>query len=321
MKFKYYDKIIINPKISIFLPVYNKAKYLYRSIGSIQKQTFKEIEIVPVNDCSKDNSLEILIQISKNDKRVKIINNSENKGLFYSRAMGIINSKGDYLMNLDPDDELNGSNCLEFLYNIINRTKVDIISFGISIKSKFKSKKLLKYSNFGKIYYQPEIFNSASKVSDYLIYNKLIRKELFIKVYNLIKEKLYGEKWNYGEDEIYSSLVLKNANSMIRTNKIILNYYINNDSIMRNRVNILNVKNLITWIEMFEIIYSNREYKKFLFSRFSDLVKIFLNNNLLYILKSNEDIKNKYINIFKNMILKYHFNNTNLIKLLNSLQN
>ena len=82
-----------------------------------------------------------------------------------------------------------------------------------------------------------------------------------------------------------------------------------------NRVNILNVKNLITWIEMFEIIYSNREYKKFLFSRFSDLVKIFLNNNLLYILKSNEDIKNKYINIFKNMILKYHFNNTNLILL------
>lgn len=95
------------PKISIFLPIYNKGKYLKRSIESIQIQTLKDIEIILVNDCSTDNSLEILKEIAKNDSRAKIVNNNRNHGLLYSRAMGILKSKGEYLINLDPDDELN----------------------------------------------------------------------------------------------------------------------------------------------------------------------------------------------------------------------
>ena len=98
----YYDIPI--PKISIFLPIYNKEKYLKRSIISIQKQSLKEIEIIAINDFSTDKSLEILKELQKNDKRIKIINNKNNYGLLYSRAMGIQNSAGEYIMNLDPDD-------------------------------------------------------------------------------------------------------------------------------------------------------------------------------------------------------------------------
>ena len=65
-----------HPKISIFLPIYNKAHYLKRSIGSIQKQTIKNIEIIPVNDGSTDNSLEILNNLAKKDER--IFNSSSN---------------------------------------------------------------------------------------------------------------------------------------------------------------------------------------------------------------------------------------------------
>ena len=78
------------PKISIFLPIYNKAKYLKRSIKSIQIQTLKNIEIIPVNDCSEDNSLEVLKKMAKSDSRIKIVNNDRNRGLLYSRAMGIL---------------------------------------------------------------------------------------------------------------------------------------------------------------------------------------------------------------------------------------
>ena len=99
---------IQKPKVSVFLPIYNKELYLNRSINSIQNQNLKEIEIVAVNDGSTDYSLKILKQLSKNDKRMKIINNDRNHGLLYSRAMGIINSSGEYLMNLDPDDKLQG---------------------------------------------------------------------------------------------------------------------------------------------------------------------------------------------------------------------
>jgi cellulose synthase/poly-beta-1,6-N-acetylglucosamine synthase-like glycosyltransferase len=77
------EKIIISkelkrdlniPKISIFLPIYNKVQYLKRSIGSIQRQTLKEIEIIPINDCSNDNSLNILKKMAEKDQRILIIN-------------------------------------------------------------------------------------------------------------------------------------------------------------------------------------------------------------------------------------------------------
>ena len=240
-KKQYYKKLnnLHIPKISIFLPIYNKAQYLNRSIGSIQKQTLKDIEIITVNDFSQDNSLEILINMSKNDSRIKIINNNKNQGLLYSRAMGILNSKGKYLMNLDPDDELNGEDSLEYLFNIVKKTKVDVISFGLIEKNSNISKEIILCKNFDYIQYQPEIFNSGYRLSNFLITNKLIKKEIFIKVYKLFKKRIYGKKWNYAEDEIWSSLVNKYANSMICVNKIIFIYYLNNDSLMRNRFNIL----------------------------------------------------------------------------------
>ena len=119
----------MSPKISIYLPIYNKEILLLNSIKSIQKQSLKDIEIIAVNDYSTDNSYKIIYNLSKNDSRIKIINNTKNYGLLYSRAMGILHSSGKYLLNLDPDDELNNDNDLEYLYNITKKVKVDIISF------------------------------------------------------------------------------------------------------------------------------------------------------------------------------------------------
>ena len=105
------------PKISVFIPIYNKEQYINKCIQNLQNQTLKDIEIIAVNDCSTDNSLSILIDLAKKDNRIKIVNNDKNHGLLYSRAMGILNSSGEYLMNLDSDDEINDNDCLEYLYN------------------------------------------------------------------------------------------------------------------------------------------------------------------------------------------------------------
>ena len=112
------------PNISIFLPIYNKALFLNRSIKSIQKQTLKNIEIVAVNDFSTDDSLKILKKLYKKDKKIKIINNDRNHGLLYSRAMGILNCTGEYLLNLDPDDKFYNLRNLEYLYNIVKKRKL-----------------------------------------------------------------------------------------------------------------------------------------------------------------------------------------------------
>ena len=117
------------PKVSVFLPIFNKEFSLKESIISIQKQTLKDIEIIAVNDCSTDNSLNILKKLAKKDKRIKIVNNDRNHGLLYSRAMGILNSTGEFVMNLDPDDQFIGVNNLKFLYYKSKKFKLDLIEF------------------------------------------------------------------------------------------------------------------------------------------------------------------------------------------------
>ena len=90
-----------------------------------------DLEIIAVNDCSNDSTLNILNELSKTDNRIKIVNNDKNYGLLYSRAMGILNSTGEYLLNLDADDEIKSTDSLEYLYNKVQNSKVDIVGFDI----------------------------------------------------------------------------------------------------------------------------------------------------------------------------------------------
>lgn len=318
-KVKYLTNI---PKISIFLPIYNKAKYLERSIGSIQKQTLKNIEIIPVNDYSEDNSIDILMEMAKNDLRIKIVNNTKNRGLLYSRAMGILNSKGEYLMNLDPDDELKDPNTLEFLYNKTKKTKVDIITYGFIRKDEFQIQNFTKCKNYDYIQHQPDLFNSSNAKDDYMITNKLIKKKVLLKAYKIFKKKIFLSKWNYGEDEIWSILVNKYANSMICVNKTIFIYYTNNDSLTRVKDNILYLTNLIYWLEMLIIILNNKKYEKYLINRISLLINIIKDNShLIYTIKKNKEIKDKYLNIFKYININYNYTNKIINKLIYSLYN
>jgi glycosyltransferase involved in cell wall biosynthesis len=311
----------IIPKISVFLPVYNKAYFLKRSIRSIRIQTLREIEIIPVNDCSEDNTLKILKKMEKKDSRIKIINNINNRGLLYSRAMGILNSKGEYLMNLDPDDELENRYNLEYLYKIANKYKVDVVSFGHIIKNGFDSHELFLCSNFNNILFKPQIFNFTYKF-DYLITNKLVKKQLFIKAYELFKNQIYGEKWNYGEDEIWSCLINKYANSKICIDKAIYIYHINNNSLLGNKNNFLYMKNLIYWIEMFKKILITQKEQIYFTNRLNFLISLIgNNNNFLNIIKNNKELRNKFIIIFKNSTARYKFKNHALENIIDSLEN
>ena len=290
-----------SPKISIFLPIFNKSKYLRRSITSIQKQTLKDIEILAVNDGSTDNSLDILKEMSEKDPRIKIIN-QKNRGSLFSRANGILNSKGEYLMSLDPDDEYRGKNSFKFLYDTAKDLNVDFISFFILyLPEKKKSK---QFSKFGKILKQPELFQSAfsnNYLNDFYITNKFIKRELLEKAFKSFKNKIYGEKWNYHEDNIWSILVYKNANSSVFVNKVIYYYHQNSDSVMFNRGNLLEIKNLLYRNEMYEKIFKAKEEEKYIITGYLELIDIFDKN--IETINSNDNVKNscfKELNNFKN---------------------
>ncbi len=112
-------------KVSVITTVYNVGDYLNQCIDSILNQTLQDIELILVNDCSTDNSLEIIN--SYNDCRIKLINNNENVGCGMSRQIGINNAIGEYTMFVDGDDYIE-SDCLELMYNAIQECGFKMVS-------------------------------------------------------------------------------------------------------------------------------------------------------------------------------------------------
>ena len=91
--------------VSIIVPVYNAEKFLDDTINTVLDQTYTNWELILVNDCSKDNSLDIIKKYMKKDKRIKLHNNEVNSKAAVSRNNGIDDSKGRYLCFLDADDK------------------------------------------------------------------------------------------------------------------------------------------------------------------------------------------------------------------------
>ena len=116
-------------KVSVIIPVYNVEKYLHKTLDSVINQTLKDIEIICVDDCSSDNSFDILEQYRKKDSRIKIIKNSKNQGVGAARNIGMDFATGDYIMFLDSDDWYENV-AIEKCYNQAENNQNDIIIFG-----------------------------------------------------------------------------------------------------------------------------------------------------------------------------------------------
>jgi len=86
--------LVKNPKISAIIPIYNGGKYLHYSLRSVQNQKMKDIEIILIDDCSTDDSLFIIQNYMKEDERIRLIKNFENRKILYSKSFAALNSKG-----------------------------------------------------------------------------------------------------------------------------------------------------------------------------------------------------------------------------------
>ena len=112
-------------KVSIIVPVYNVQGYLPACLNSLIKQNLRDIEIICVNDGSTDNSLEILENFARKDKRIKVID-KQNEGPGIARNIGIKEAKGEYIGFVDPDDRI-GLDMYEKMYNQAKKLGSDIV--------------------------------------------------------------------------------------------------------------------------------------------------------------------------------------------------
>ncbi|MBR5503671.1 MAG: glycosyltransferase family 2 protein [Methanobrevibacter sp.] len=159
-------------EISVIIPVYNVEKYLRECLDSAVNQTFKDMEIICINDGSTDNSLNILEEYQSLDDRI-IIFNQDNQGPGAARNLGIKKSKGKYVYFLDSDDYLE-LNALEDLYAICEEKSLDFVLF-----------KLLNFKDDTGKTFQTKYYNMAflkDKVGD----NVFSYKDLYECVFHLV---------------------------------------------------------------------------------------------------------------------------------------
>lgn len=112
-------------KLSIVIPVYNTAIYLKECLESIINQTYSEIEIICVDDCSPDNSAEIIKEYAAKDSRIKYIKHTENKFQGGARNTGINAAEGSYITFVDSDDYMADKSCYENIIKKIEQYKTE----------------------------------------------------------------------------------------------------------------------------------------------------------------------------------------------------
>lgn len=211
-----------NDLISVIVPIYNSSDYLIKSISSILSQTYKNIEIILIDDCSKDNSLDICKKITKNDARVQLLKNDCQKGAAYSRNLGIKLSKGKYVCFVDSDDEVN-ENYVEYLYNLLIKNSADM-SIGCYLVKSDKKEIFFKNNNLKKVMVPEECLEKVlcsngisvslcAKLFSRKALNNIIFPEGYMyeddaKIYNII---MNCDRIAYGSECIYTYYKRKNS--------------------------------------------------------------------------------------------------------------
>lgn len=159
----------------------------------------------------------------------------------------------------------------------------------------------VKCRYYNEIIHQPILFESIFInyfIEDYTIWNKLIRKEVFLNAYEDFKNEIYKWKWNYFEDDIWNILVHRNAKSKICLDKLAYIYNSNNNSLMNKEYGLIHFQNLIFRHEMYKKIFPKKEGEKYLIAEYIFLFnKIQWNINNLLLINDNT-IKTYIFNIF-----------------------
>lgn len=205
-------------KISIIVPIYNVEKYLRDCIETIINQTYKEIEIILVNDGSTDTSLEICNEYAEKNDKIKIVN-KKNGGLSDARNVGLEHATGKYIMFVDSDDYLALNSC-EVLYNAIKDTEFEYVTANFAFtnndgtpwkKPMFSDKfqnTLLDIGDYKKSFY---LVNST-------VWNKIFRKEF------IDKNDLKFEVGLLAEDAVFTTQAFLKAKTTYYIKDIVYYY-------------------------------------------------------------------------------------------------
>lgn len=189
------------PLLSVIVPCYNVEKYVEKCIKSIVGQSYKNIEVICVDDASPDDCYNILARMAKEDSRIKILRHEKNRGLFHARLTGVAAARGEFIAFVDSDDYVSSDWFRPLVKNAVD-TKADLVLGNIIEVNQDGWK---HYSNicrnlprglkhlYGNEVYKTFMANRGSLYYWHVMWNKVYRKTFFdscVPFYSEITERL-----------------------------------------------------------------------------------------------------------------------------------
>ena len=247
--------------ISIIVPVYNTEQYLNQCLDSLLNQTYKNIEIIIIDDGSTDNSKEVLCEYEKKDLRIKIIS-QENQGLSKTRNVGFLESTGEYVMFLDSDDWIDVETCYAAV-NEMKKNDVDVVMWSYIREYQSLSKPVLLFDDEQILWDKNDVYNLYQRMvglvneqlecpqkTDSLItaWGKLYKRSV-IKDVEFVDTKIIGT-----EDALYNICVFSHINRAIYIPNMFMHYRKTNPNSLTHKYK----KNLVNqWKELYKRIWMN----------------------------------------------------------------
>lgn len=211
-------------KVSIVIPVYNCEKYINKCLNSLINQTLKEIEIICINDGSNDDSLKILKQFARKDKRIKLIS-QENKGQSAARNIGLKMAKGQYVGFVDADDYVNDV-FYEKLYLAAQKENAQVAVGNINRVEDDKISKILAFNSEKVAENTSDIFKLFNIPKDCYVWNKLYNRAF------LIANDLFFKEGMVYEDIVWSTIMASKLKKAISVPQADYYYVYNENSTM-----------------------------------------------------------------------------------------
>ncbi|MCQ9626454.1 glycosyltransferase [Cetobacterium somerae] len=277
----------MSPKISIIVPVYKVELYLRKCIDSILNQTFKDFELILVDDGSPDRCGEICDEYRKKDNRIKVLH-KKNGGLSSARNAGLDIAKGDYIGFVDSDDWIE-SDMYEVLYNLCieNNSEIGVINYQIVYPDRQKNKKNSDLKIFNKKEAMDEILKG--RYFEEIVWSKLFKKEAIEKI-------RFKEHIKY-EDTDFTYRVIHKCEKISYLGKSLYNYLIREGSTMDMISKEIVLDYIYIYDEMYEFYKNNQLNSK-------EIILLKLIDSGLNTL--NEIIKNDFLEI-KIILDKYFY--------------
>lgn len=291
----------MNPKISIIVPVYKVEPYIHKCIDSILNQTFRDFELILVDDGSPDNCGNICDEYAKRDKRIVVIH-KENGGQATARNAALDIARGEYIGFVDSDDYIE-SDMYEFLYNMCIENKCEIANCSSTIY--FKDRVQVNGGHDLIIHDTKEAMKVATEgiLYDECLWTKLIKRRLF--------NNLRIPEGIAYEDTAFTYKLIDRAKRICSKGEAKYNYIKRDNSTMDRAIKNVKIDAVLVYEEMYKFMENK-------YPELCDLVALKLANNTMTVMnlmikqKQFSEYKDNYKKVAK--ILNSKFNKTFKLK-------